>query len=407
MMNIFFANTGSAPSIGRNNGTTKNMNHKALLSAAVSLGIAAAVFTGCKNMNANNGSVTKSNFGKTPDGQAVEQITLRNARGAEAQIITYGGIVRSLKVPDRNGNLGDVVLGYDNVESYVTNNPYYLGAIIGRYGNRIAGGKFSLDGKIYTLATNNGPNNLHGGPKGFDADVWHVEKTYATDKDASVELSYLSKDGDQGFPGNLKVRVTYTLTDDNALKIENTATTDKPTVVNLTHHSYFNLSGAGSGDILNDEVVINADKFLPVDATAIPTGELRAVKDTPFDFTTPHKIGERIEANDEQIKFGSGYDHCWVVNKKSGELGFVASAYDPRSGRFLQVYSTEPGTQFYTGNFLDGARGKGGKIYPRRSAFCFEPQHYPDSPNKPQFPSVVLRPGETFKNTIIYKFSTK
>ena len=373
------------------------------------IGAAACVIgvAGCATGEKHGGSVERKPFGKTPDGQPVEEITLRNARGAEAQIITYGGIVRSLKMPDRNGNLSDVVLGYDNLDSYVNSNQYYFGAIIGRYGNRIANGKFSIDGKSYTLAQNNGSNNLHGGPKGFNADVWHVEKAHATDKDASVELGYFSKDGDQGFPGNLKVRVTYTLTDDNALKIENHATTDKPTVVNLTHHSYFNLSGAGSGDILNDEVVINADKFLSVDTNAIPTGELRPVKGTPFDFTTPHKIGERIEANDEQIKFGSGYDHCWIINKKPGELGFVASAYDPRSGRFMEVFSTEPGTQFYTGNFLDGARGKNGQTYPRRSGFCFEPQHYPDSPNQPQFPSVVLRPGETFKNTIIYKFSTK
>jgi aldose 1-epimerase len=380
------------------------MNHNTLIKfiTIASLGVAACL-TGCKSMNnSSKGSISKADFGKTPQGQTIEIYTLRNAHGAEAQIITFGGIVTSLKVPDKSGKLGDVVLGYDYLDGYLTNNPYF-GATIGRYGNRIANGKFSVDGKTYTLAQNNGSNNLHGGPNGFDKVVWNVEKASGD----SLELGYLSKDGDQGFPGNLKARVRFTLTDDNALKIENTATTDKPTVVNLTHHSYFNLAGEGSGNILNHEVTINADKFLPVNANLIPTGEFRPVKGTPFDFLAPHKVGERINAGDEQLTLGNGYDHCWVVNKKSGELGLAATAYDAGSGRFMEVLSTEPATQFYTGNHVDVAKGKNGHSYAKNSGFCFEPQHYPDSPNHPEFPSVVLRPGQTFKNTIIYKFSVK
>ena len=359
---------------------------------------------GCATTGKSTGYAGKQSFGKMPDGKSVELITLRNAHGTEAQILTYGGIVMSLKVPDKDGKFGDVVLGFDNLGSYLTNSPYF-GALVGRYGNRIANGKFAIDGHTYTLAQNNGANNLHAGPVGFDKVVWNVVQQRATDKDASVELSYLSKDGDQGFPGNLKVTATYTVTEDNALRLDYTATTDKATVVNLTHHSYFNF--AGSGDILNEEVVINADKFLPVDANLIPTGELRPVKGTPFDFTTPRKVGERINDNDEQLKLGGGYDHCWVLNKKSGELSFAASAYDAGTGRFMEVFSTEPGTQFYTGNFLDGLHGKNGQTYPRRTGFCFEPQHFPDSPNHPDFPGAVLRPGQTYKNTIIYRFSVK
>lgn len=369
----------------------------------IGAGLCVAGMVGCASTGSPSGSVTKTSYGRTGDEKPVDLITLRNAKGAEMQLITYGGIVTSLKVPDKNGKPGDVVLGYDNLDSYLTNNPYF-GALIGRYGNRIANGRFSIDGQTYRLAQNNGSNNLHGGPAGFDKVVWSVVRQHATDREASVELSYLSKDGDQGFPGNLKVTALYTLTEDNALRVDYTATTDKPTVVNLTHHSYFNL--AGHGDILNHEVVINADKFTPVDANLIPTGELRPVKGTPFDFTTPHKIGARIDGGDEQLALGGGYDHNWVLNKKAGELGFVASAYDAGSGRLMEVFSTEPGTQFYTGNFLDGSRGKNGP-YPKRSGFCFEPQHYPDSPNHPAFPSTVLRPGQTFKGTLIYKFSVR
>ncbi len=360
---------------------------------------------GCATTGGSSGYIGRQSFGKTADGKAVDLFTLRNAKGSEAQIMSYGGIVTSLKVADKNGKLGDVVLGYDTLDGYLKSTPYF-GALIGRYGNRIANGKFTLDGQTCTLPVNNAPNCLHGGLKAFDKVVWEVVRARATGKEASLELSYLSKDGEEGFPGNLKVTATYTLTEDNALRLDFAATTDKPTVLNLTHHSYFNL--AGHGDVLNHEVTINADKFTAVDANLIPTGELRPVKGTPFDFTTPHAVGERINAGDEQLKLGNGYDHNWVLNKKGGELSFVARVYEPTSGRVMEVFSTEPGTQFYTGNFLDGTlTGKGGWTYQFRNGLCFEPQHFPDSPNHPAFPSAVLRPGQTFKNTIAYKFSVR
>jgi aldose 1-epimerase len=326
---------------------------------------------------------------------------LRNANGCEARIITYGGIVVSLKVPDKNGKFGDVVLGYDKLDDYVKNNPFF-GALVGRYGNRIAAGKFTLDGKEYTLAQNNAPNNLHGGPVGFDKKVWKATTLLTADGPA-LKLACLSKDGDQGFPGNLNVTATYTLTVDNGLRLDYTATTDKATLCNLTQHSYFNL--AGKGDILNDLVYINADKFTPVDSTLIPTGELKPVEGTPFDFRKPTAVGARINADNEQIKFGHGYDHNWVVNKPPGKLGLVARVTEPTTGRVMEVLSTEPGVQFYTGNFLDGSiTGKGGQVYQRRSGLCFEPQHYPDSPNHPQFPSAELKPGQNYQNTILYRF---
>ena len=328
--------------------------------------------------------------------------TLRNSKGAEALISNYGGIVTSLKVPDRNGTLGDVVLGYDNLADYIKDSPFF-GALIGRYGNRIARGKFTLDGKEYTLATNNYPNALHGGIKGFDKVVW--ESSIITGPDgASLKLTYLSKDGEEGYPGNLSVTVVYTVTEENALKVEYSATTDKDTVVNLTQHSYFNL--AGKDLILDHVVMIPADKFTPVDSTLIPTGELKPVDGTPFDFRTPTPIGARINQDDEQLKFGKGYDHNWVINKPIGQLGLMARVSEPTSGRVMEVISSEPGLQFYSGNFLDGTlKGKGGWVYKFRSAIAMEPQHFPDSPNKPQFPSVVLKPGQTYHNTIIYKFS--
>ena len=352
-------------------------------------------------------TISKEPFG-TKEGIQVDLYTLRNAKGLEARIINYGGIVVSLKVADRNGQFGDVVLGFDNLDGYLSpdflkSNPYF-GALIGRYGNRIGKSKFTLDGKVYTLAANNGPNHLHGGIKGFDKVVWEARPLQG--EEPSLELHYLSKDGEEGYPGNLNVTAVYTLTNDNELKIEFTAVTDKDTVVNLTHHSYFNL--AGKGDILGHEVMINANKFTPVDSTLIPTGELRAVAGTPFDFTSPTAIGARINQDNEQLKFGKGYDHNWVINKPAGELGVMARVYEPTSGRVLEVLSAEPGLQFYSGNFLDGTlKGKGGWVYQFRNGFCMEPQHYPDSPNKPDFPSVVLKPGETYKNTIIYRFSTK
>lgn len=352
-------------------------------------------------------SISKAPFG-TKEGVQVDLYTLRNRNGLEARIMNYGGIVVSLKTPDRNGQLGDVVLGFDTLDGYLSpeflkSNPYF-GALIGRYGNRIGHAKFVLDGKVYALAANNGPNHLHGGIKGFDKVVW--EALPVPGDEAALRLHYLSKDGEEGYPGKLDVTAVYTLTNDNGLKIDFTATTDKDTVVNLTHHSYFNL--AGKGDILSHEVMINADKYTPVDNTLIPTGELRSVAGTPFDFNTPTAIRARINQDDEQLKFGKGYDHNWVIRKPLGELGLMARVFEPTTGRVLEVFSTEPGLQFYSGNFLDGTlKGKGGQVYQFRNGFCMEPQHYPDSPNKPDFPSVVLKPGQTYKNTIIYKFSVR
>jgi aldose 1-epimerase len=370
-----------------------------------SAGLGAACFVGCASMSKTTGTISQAPFGKTADGTSVEIYTLRNSKGMEAEIITYGGIVVSLKVPDKNGNFGDVVLGYDNPGGYLTNNPFF-GALVGRYGNRIAKGKFTLDGKEYTLALNNAPNNLHGGPIGFDKRVWNVSKADLGPQGPRLVLTYLSKDGEEGFPGNLKVTATYTLTDDNALRLDYTATTDKDTLCNLTHHSYFNL--AGKGDVLGHVVYIAADRFTPVDSTLIPTGELKPVAGTPFDFCKPTPVGARINADDEQIRFGNGYDHNWVVNKPLGKLGLVARVTEPTTGRVMEVLSTEPGVQFYTGNFLDGSiTGKGGWVYQRRNGLCFEPQHYPDSPNHPQFPSAELKPDQTYHNTIIYKFSVQ
>jgi aldose 1-epimerase len=362
-----------------------------------------AALIGCASTPSTETQVSRKPFGQTADGKEVYLFTLRNAKGAEALISNYGGIVTSLKVPDRSGKLGDVVLGYDNLPDYIKDSPFF-GALIGRYGNRIARGKFTLDGQEYTLATNNYPNALHGGLKGFDKVVW--EPTLLTGSESpGLKLTYVSKDGEEGYPGKLSVTVVYTLTEDNALKIEYTATTDKDTVVNLTQHSYFNLAGKDS--ILDHVVMIPADKFTPVDGTLIPTGDLKPVEGTPFDFRTPTAIGARIGQDDEQLKFGKGYDHNWVINRPMGELGLMARVTEPTTGRVMEVFSTEPGLQFYSGNFLDGTlKGKGGRVYQFRSGFCMEPQHFPDSPNKPQFPSVVLKPGQIYRNTIIYKFST-
>jgi aldose 1-epimerase len=355
-----------------------------------------------------SGSTTKKPFGKTPDGQLVDLYVLTNKSGAEVSISTYGGSVVSIKVPDRNGKLADVVLGYDNVDGYV-NDKSHFGGIIGRYGNRIAHARFVLDGKTYTLAKNNGENTLHGGVKGFDKALWAARILHGTDAQ-SLELTCLSKDGEEGFPGNLNVRVVYTLKDDNALSIAYVATTDKKTVLNLTNHSYFNLAGQGSGDILGHVLMIAADKFTPVDAALIPTGELRNVAGTPFDFRKPTAIGARINQDDEQLKLGGGYDHNFVLRAVPESLEFLGAArvVERTSGRVLEVFTTEPGVQFYTGNFLDGKTpGKSGVAYPRRSAFCLETQHFPDSPNQPKFPSVILKPGESFHSVTTYKFSAE
>lgn len=362
------------------------------------------LLAGCAVAPPSVSVVTKQPFGKTRDGTPVDLYILRNSKGMEAGICNYGGIVVWLKVPDKQGKLGDVVLGYDHLDGYLTNNPYF-GCLVGRYGNRIAKGQFALDGVTCQLAKNDGPNHLHGGLKGFDKVVWSA-KSYITPDGPALELEYVSPDGEEGYPGKLTVKAIYTLTEDNGLRIDFTATTDKPTICNLTHHSYFNL--AGKGDILGHVVMMPANRFTPVDATLIPTGELRPVDGTPFDFRKPTPIGARINQDDEQLKFGKGYDHNWVYDKPLGELTMLARVSEPTSGRVMEVWSTEPGLQFYSGNFLDGTiTGKGGWVYQFRHGFCMEPQHYPDSPNKPHFPSTVLRPGQVYRNTIIYKFSVK
>jgi aldose 1-epimerase len=340
-------------------------------------------------------------FGKTPALDVVDLYTLKNAKGAEATVSTYGGVVVSLKMPDRSGAMGDIVLGFDDFNGYLTPPPYF-GAIIGRYGNRIGHAHFKLDGVEYKLAKNDGDNTLHGGTRGFDKVLWKATPQGTN----ALQLTYLSKDGEEGFPGNLTATVVYTLTDNNELKIDYTATTDKDTVVNLTNHSYFNLAGEGSGDILGHMVMIDADRFTPVDKGLIPTGKLQAAAGTPLDFRTPHAIGERINSKDPQLVYGIGYDENFVLNHPGDLTAVAARVTDPKSGRVMEVLTTEPGPQFYTGNHLDGTlKGKSGHVYPKNSAFCMETQHYPDSPNKPSFPSTELKPGETYHTTTIYRFS--
>ncbi len=350
-------------------------------------------------------SVTTSPFGVLPDGNEVTRYTLRNANGVEVSVINYGGIITSLKTIDKQGQFSDVVLGYDSLSSYLKSSPYF-GALIGRYGNRIAKGKFTLDETSFKLATNNDANHLHGGLKGFDKVFWIIE---VLPDSASLKLTYTSADGEEGYPGNLISEVVYALTDADELKIEYHATTDKKTIVNLTQHTYFNLTGDANRDILNHELMIDAPQLLPVDKTLIPTGELKSVTNTPFDFNRLTTIGSRIAQDDEQLKFGLGYDHCWVLNPSDGKtLRKVAELFEPTSGRVVEVSTTEPGLQFYSGNFLDGTLiGKGGVAYKHRSGLCLETQHYPDSPNKPAFPSVVLNPGETYTTTTVYSFLTK
>lgn len=351
-------------------------------------------------------NVTKKSFGQTADGQAVDLYTLKNANGVEASIMNLGAILVSLKAPDKAGTSADIVLGFDSLDGYMKPNPYF-GAVVGRYGNRIAKGRFTLNGTTYKLAVNNGENHLHGGIKGFDKAIWSAHALESPDK-PGVELKYVSKDGEEGYPGNLDVTVTYTLSPSNELEIDYLATTDKDTVLNLTNHSYFNLSGGTAPDILGHELMLNADRYTPVDAGLIPTGELRPVEGTPFDFRKPTAIGTRIDGKDEQLKRGKGYDHNFVVNRAGAGLELVARASDPASGRVLEVLTTQPAVQFYTGNFLDGTlTGKGGKAIAFRSGFCLETQHYPDSPNHPKFPSVVLKPGETYKTSTVFRLSAK
>ena len=348
-------------------------------------------------------SIKKQPFGETADGTSVDLYTITNNNGLVTKITNYGAIVVSLIVPDKDGKMGDIVLGYDNLENYIKNDQY-IGAIVGRCGNRIGNAKFTLDGVEYTLAQNNGENHLHGGIKGFDNAVWQVEEVNNADSQG-LKFTYFSKNGEEGYPGNLDVTVVYTLTNNDELKIEYTATTDKPTVVNLTHHSYFNLAGVGISDILDHKLKINADKFTPVAKGLIPTGELSDVAGTPMDFRKPTTIGARINDNFKQLLLGSGYDHNWVLNDWDGTLKLAASLYEPNSGRLLELYTTEPGMQFYSGNFINGTiAGKEGKVYQRRCALCLEAQHFPNSINIPNFPRVVLRPGETYSQTTVHKF---
>ena len=369
---------------------------------AIPLALTVFLMFGCKESpryGEKKMSIEKEAFGKTTDGKNVDLYTLTNANGLKAKITNYGGIVTSLQVPDRNGNLADIVLGYDTLDKYIKASPYF-GAIVGRYGNRIAKGKFTLNNFEYTLATNDGENHLHGGIKGFDKVIWNAE-TIEEDNGPAVKLTYLSKDGEEGYPGNLNCTVIYTLTNDDEFKISYEAETDKPTVLNLTHHGYFNLAGHNSGDILGHELMLNANHFTPVDEGLIPTSEIKSVKDTPMNFTKPMPIGSRIA----EVK--GGYDHNYVLNKSDDSLTLAASVYEPKTGRVMEIFTTEPGIQFYSGNFLDGSNKGKGAVYNKHNGFCLETQHFPDSPNKPNFPSVVLKPGEKYTHLTVHKFSVR
>jgi aldose 1-epimerase len=381
-----------------------NLNRRRAFVAVLGLGVSACTAPPKEEAKKEGPpKVKKQPFGTTADGQAVELYTLTNAKGAEAAIMNYGATIVSVKVPDRAGAMADVVLGFDSYDPY-PNQTAYFGATIGRYANRIGGARFKLNGVEYKLAKNDGPNTLHGGLKGFDKRMWTVKE--APGDVPALELSYLSKDGEENFPGNLQTTVTYKWNDSNELQMDYKATTDKDTVLNLTNHAYFNLAGHGEGDILSHELMIDADKLTPVNATLIPTGKIEKVDGTPFDFRKPTPIGQRIGDNDQQLKFGKGYDHNFVLNHVAATPTLAARVRDPKSGRVLEVLTTEPGIQFYTGNFLDGTlHGKGGKVYARRSAFTLETQHYPDSPNKPNFPSTTLKANSTYTSTTIYRFT--
>jgi len=358
----------------------------------------------CNNYS-KKATIKKNYFGVLPNGGKVDIYYMKNTKGIELKIMNYGGAIVSAIVPDKNGNFADIVLGHDSFQGYLKANPYF-GAIVGRYANRIAKGKFTLNGKVYTLATNNGQNHLHGGIKGFDKRIWNATPLI-TPNGVALKLSYLSKNGEEGYPGNLNVVVTYTLNNNNELRINYSASTDQTTIVNLTNHTYWNL--AENGDILNHIIMINADKFTPVDSTLIPTGEIKSVYGTPFDFRKFRPIGDQINADNIQLKYANGgYDLNWVLNKDEHDsLSLAARVTEPISGRVLEVWTTEPGLQFYSGNFLDGSiTGKNGQIYKKHTAFALEAQHFPDSPNHPNFPSVVLKPGQEYKQTTIYKFKT-
>jgi len=350
--------------------------------------------------------ISKQSWGASASGEQIDLYTLRNANGLETTITNYGGRIVTLKTPDRNGHLEDIVLGFDSIEPYLVKNPFF-GALVGRFANRIANAQFELDGKVYRLARNNGENALHGGIKGFDKVVWRARETTVSGAPA-LELTYFSKDGEEGYPGDLTVTVTYSLTADNQLRIDYAATTDKSTVLNLTNHSYFDLSGQAQGNILDHIVTINADRFTPINTHLIPTGELRSVAGTVFDFRKPVRIGDRIDDKDQQMAYSQGYDHNYVLNSRGSDPSLAARVTDPRSGRAMEVLTTQPGVQFYTGNHLDGTvKGKGGMVYGFRHAFCFETQHFPDSPNQPEFPSTKLSPGDHYRETTIFRFSTE
>ncbi|TBW55995.1 galactose mutarotase [Marinobacter halodurans] len=366
------------------------------------------------NAKASTGAVTTSVFGTLPDGRQARLYRFSNAHGIEMAVTDYGGIIVSLRTPDSSGDVDDIVLGFDSLEGYLSDayrksNPYF-GALIGRYGNRIAGGQFTLDGQTYNLAKNNGPNHLHGGNKGFNQVLWNA-KPFSNDKGAGVILKYVSADGEEGYPGKLDVTVTYTLGDQDTLSVEYNATTTKATPVNLTQHSYFNLEGEGSGSILDHRLMINADAFTPVDDTLIPTGEIRSVEGTPFDFRQATAIGKRIDEDNTQLEYGPGYDHNFVLNRpdgSKGELVQAARVTEPDSGRILEIATTEPGIQFYSGNFLDGTlTGKSGRAYGHRTGFALETQHFPDSPNQDGFPSTILEPGDTYHSRTVYTFSAR
>jgi len=378
---------------------------------AIGVTVLVVFAVGCGGAEEGAGSMSKPYltqvpFGTAPDGTPVDLVTLRNEHDVEVRIMTYGGTILSLQTPDRDGALDDIVLGFDAAEPYFTQSPYF-GSIIGRYGNRIANARFTLDGEVYTLSANDGANHLHGGARGWDKVVWQGEPFQHADG-VGVVLRHTSPDGDQGYPGTVTATVTYWLRADDSLVIDYEATTDKPTIVNLTHHSYFNLAGGKAPDILGHQLTIAAERYTPVGPTLIPTGELAVVDGTPFDFRTPHAIGERIDVDDPQLANGKGYDHNWAIGRVSPEPARVARVVEPTTGRTLEVESTEPGLQFYSGNFLDGTiTGKGGRVYGHRSGFCLEPQHYPDSPNQSGFPSPVLRPGETYRSRTVLRFGVE
>jgi aldose 1-epimerase len=382
------------------------MTRRQFVVAAGGLASLATADPSSAQVSGRKARVTREAWGALGDGRPVAAFVVTNANGVELRIIEYGGIIVSLRVKDREGRLDDVVHGHDTLAGYLPNPPFF-GCIVGRYANRIGKAEFPLDGKKYTLAKNNGENHLHGGVKGWNQALWQgspFEKAGA----AGVILSHVSPDGDEGYPGKVAARVTYTLDDKDALHVLYQATTDKPTVINLSQHSYFNLGGAKAADILGHELVLRADRYTPVDDGLIPTGELAPVKGTPFDFTTPTRIGARIDADNVQIKRGKGYDHNFVVNGEPGKLRLAARVVEPTTGRTLEVMTTEPGVQFYTANFLDGTiKGKGGRSYGRRSAFCLETQHFPDSPNKPSFPTTRLNPGQEFKSETVFTFGAQ